>query len=98
MKRSHRVLHLAVLGMLATSPVLAQGGSAAQADPDKAVSGGGTLPAGWSAKTDRNAPLTNVKFSKMGEGWHFTLGPAGSPDEPGTTGELGEWRSSRSRT
>ncbi len=28
-----------------------------QADPDHAVKGGGTLPAGWSARTDRNAPL-----------------------------------------
>jgi hypothetical protein len=76
MRSLHRVVHFVAVGMLAAAPAFAQGGMAANADPDKAVAGGGTLPAGWSAKTDRNAPLTNVKFSKMGEGWHFTLGPA----------------------
>lgn len=45
-------------------------------DPDKTVQGGGTLPAGWSARTDRNAPLTNVKFEVMGKGLHATMGPA----------------------
>ena len=48
----------------------------AQADPDRAVAGGGTLPAGWNARTDRNQPMTNVKFAAMGDGFHFTLGPA----------------------
>lgn len=48
----------------------------AMADPDKAVTGGGTLPAGWSARTDRDAPMTNVKFAPMGSGFHVTLGPA----------------------
>jgi len=50
--------------------------AAQQSDPDKNVAGGGKLPAGWSARTDRNAPLTNVKFEAMGPGWHFTTGPA----------------------
>jgi hypothetical protein len=48
----------------------------AQADPDRAVAGGGTLPPGWHARTERNAPLTNVKFAAMGTGYHATLGPA----------------------
>lgn len=48
----------------------------AQADPDQAVAGGGALPPGWHARTERNAPLTNVKFAAMGTGYHVTLGPA----------------------
>ena len=46
------------------------------ADPDKAVQGGGTLPAGWSARADRSAQLTNAKVMPMGNGIHVTLGPA----------------------
>jgi hypothetical protein len=72
---------LLILGLLVTSPLLAQGGMGGMAgmnhdDADKAVEGGGKLPAGWSARTDKDAPITNVKFVKMGEGWHVTLGPA----------------------
>jgi len=48
----------------------------AQADPDRAVAGGGSVPTGYHARTDRNAPLTNVKVVTMGSGTHFTLGPA----------------------
>jgi hypothetical protein len=48
----------------------------AQADPDRTVAGGGTLPTGWNARTDRNAPMANVKFAAMGTGFHVTLGPA----------------------
>src|SRR2546427_12641795 len=61
------------LGVLLTLPValLAQG-----ADPNNAVAGGGSLPAGWRAHTDKNAPLANVKFVAMGSGYHTTLGPA----------------------
>lgn len=60
---------------LVAAPVAAQqhGG---MKDPDNAVKGGGTLPAGWSARTDKNAPLTNVKFATMGTGLHATMGPA----------------------
>lgn len=45
-------------------------------DRDKAVSGGGALPAGWSARADGSGALTNVKFVPMGNGYHVTLGPA----------------------
>ena len=51
-------------------------GLAAQADPDRPVAGGGTLPPGWHARTDGNRPLTNVKFDSMSVGHHVTLGPA----------------------
>ena len=46
------------------------------ADPDHAVQGGGTLPAGWSARADKGAELTNVRVAPMGSGIHVTLGPA----------------------
>lgn len=48
----------------------------AQGDPDHPVSGGGTLPPDWHARTERNAPLDNVKFVAMDGGYHATLGPA----------------------
>src|SRR2546427_2369099 len=48
----------------------------AQADPDRAVAGGGGVPSGYHARTDRNAAMTNVKVATMGTGMHFTLGPA----------------------
>ena len=55
---------------------------AAQADPDRAVAGGGNFPAGWHVRTETNrqtgqpAPLENVKFTGMGDGLHTTVGPA----------------------
>jgi hypothetical protein len=48
----------------------------AQADTDRPVAGGGTMPAGWHARSDGNAPLGNVKFEIMDPGQHVTLGPA----------------------
>lgn len=51
---------------------------AAQADPDNKVAGGGTMPAGWTARLeDSTASIANVKFAPMGNGLHFTTGPAG---------------------
>lgn len=46
------------------------------ADPDHAVTGGGSLPAGWTVRTDDSAPAENVKVVPMGQGIHVTLGPA----------------------
>jgi hypothetical protein len=43
---------------------------------DHAVQGGGTLPAGWSARPDEGGDLKNVKFVTMEPGYHVTLGPA----------------------
>src|SRR5690242_19195579 len=57
-------------------------GLVAQADPDRAVAGGGAVPAGWHVRTEPNrqtgqpASLENVKFTSMGDGLHTTVGPA----------------------
>ena len=54
----------------------------AQADPDRPVAGGCTIPAGWHVRTEPNrqtgqpASLENVKFATMGDGLHTTVGPA----------------------
>lgn len=67
----------AVIVLFAPPPRLS-----AQADPDRTVAGGGTFPAGWHVRTEPSrqtgqaAPLTNVKFSGMGDGLHVTVGPA----------------------
>src|SRR5438046_10548124 len=66
-------LSMLVLVALSVSPTVRLSG---QADPDRAVAGGGSVPTGYHARTDRNAPLTNVKVHAMGTGMHFTLGPA----------------------
>jgi len=66
-------LSILVLFAVSASPAVRL---SAQADPDRAVAGGGSVPAGYHARTDRNAPLTNVKVVTMGSGTHFTLGPA----------------------
>jgi hypothetical protein len=66
-----RAAALVTLFALGTTAALA-----AQDDPDRAVAGGGAMPAGWHARTDNNAPLANVKFVIMGVGQHVTLGPA----------------------
>lgn len=64
-------LTLATLALL-TAPLAAQ-----NADPDKPVQGGGKLPSGWSARVDKDAAMTNVKFETMGPtGLHVTTGPA----------------------
>jgi hypothetical protein len=67
---TRRLLSVAVLAFSASS-------LAAQADPDRAVAGGGTFPPGWNVRTERNAPTANVKFTNMGPGGlHTTVGPA----------------------
>jgi hypothetical protein len=45
-------------------------------DHDHPVAGGGTVPAGWTVRTDDNAAMANVKVAPMGNGIHVTLGPA----------------------
>lgn len=67
---------LAVFGLAAllTAPLLAQH----QADPDKKVAGGGTLPSGWKGRLDSgDKSLAGVKATQMGGGVHFLTGPAG---------------------
>jgi len=57
-----------------------------QADPDKKVAGGGTLPSGWKARVDGNASLNGVKMMPMGGGVHFMTGPAGIYYKPADQG------------
>ncbi|HET9514269.1 MAG TPA: hypothetical protein VFO95_10130 [Gemmatimonadales bacterium] len=63
-------LALAAVGLAAT-PLSAQ-----NPDPDRQVAGTGSVPSGWSVRADRNRPLTSLKFEIMGNGFHFTTGPA----------------------
>ena len=74
-----RTLSLFAAALMAAGPLAAQQAAPAakQADPDKAVAGGGALPEGWSWRPDRaGAALANVKFGPMGKGYHVTLGPS----------------------
>src|SRR5438046_10462863 len=54
----------------------AAGAAAQDHDPDAKIAGGGTLPTGWHARTDKNRPLADAKIQTMGTGLHTTLGPA----------------------
>jgi len=69
MKQITRAISLTLAAALVAVPAAAQ-----DHDAPKAVAGGGQLPAGWMARTDRGRPLSNVKFEKMGDGWHSTMG------------------------
>lgn len=75
--RSNRLLAVAAVFALSTTTLAAQGN-----DPDRAVAGGGAIPAGWHVRTEPNrqtgqpASLENVKFANMGDGLHTTVGPA----------------------
>ena len=69
-RRSYAAVSLLVL---VAAPLAAQ---MKDHDPDKKVAGG-TLPAGWMGRTDRdNAKLEDAKFQAMGAGFHVTSGPA----------------------
>lgn len=75
-----RTVTLAAALVLAAVPAAAQ--QSAKADtaghrsaPQSAETG--KLPAGWTARLDRNADLSKVKFGVMEPGYHITLGPAG---------------------
>ena len=69
-----------LFSLFVTTPLLAQGGMGGMGgmhhDDPKPVEGGGKLPAGWSARVDRDQSLASVKFVQQGEGWHVSLGPA----------------------
>jgi hypothetical protein len=47
-----------------------------QADPSKAVAGGGISVAGWMGAADGGASVNDAKFVKEGNGFHVTTGPA----------------------
>ena len=65
-----------ILTLLSAPCAAAQADHSHKEHSDHAVEGGGTLPAGWSARPDGTADLKNVKFVTMGPGYHVTLGPA----------------------
>src|SRR5918995_785855 len=70
--------YTSVVGLaLFTAPALvAQSANASNEDPDKPVQGGGALPSGWTARTDKDGQTANIKFVRMEPGYHLTLGPA----------------------
>jgi hypothetical protein len=49
----------------------------AQSDPDRAVTGNGKFPAGWSARPDRGS-ADQLVFTQAGDVFHFTMGSAGT--------------------
>jgi hypothetical protein len=61
---------------ISAAPLAAQAVTKDAPDPDKKVAGGGTLPAGWSGRTDRPSQnLADAKFVQQGAGFHVTAGP-----------------------
>ena len=77
------MMSMRLISAVTVAMVLSATNSVAQGnDPDHAVAGGGTFPAGWNVRTEPNrqtgqpAPLANVKFTSMGDGLHTTVGPA----------------------
>jgi hypothetical protein len=72
----HGALMAAVLSWNIGSLAAQTRDSSSQTDQDRAVTGGGTLPAGWSGRPDEGGDLQNVKFVTMEPGYHLTLGPA----------------------
>lgn len=79
-----------ILVMLSTlaiaTPALAQQHQH-QHSAEHAMHQGGEFPAGWSARTDRGAPLDNVHFMTHEDGFHAITGPAAVFYNP-------EWRKS----
>jgi hypothetical protein len=79
-----RLIPALAIAAVAVMPLVAQ--HEHQADPDKKVAGGGTLPSGWKARVDGNASLNGVKMMPMGGGVHFMTGPAGIYYKPADKG------------
>ena len=72
-----RFVRSVALLLLLAAPLAAQAKKGTKpADPDKPGTGGGNLPAGWSARTDTKDKEPDVKFGVMDKGYHVTLGPA----------------------
>jgi hypothetical protein len=66
----------AVLPLLfVATPLASQSDTTKAGHRDHAVAGGGTLPAGWSARPDEGS-VKDIKFVVMEPGYHLTLGPA----------------------
>jgi hypothetical protein len=62
---------LAAALLFASAPLAAQ----EHADPDRAAAGGGSVPAGWTVRADRD-DAKGAKIATMGKGLHVTTGPA----------------------
>ena len=73
--KTSRYVAFAALALLNVPQATAQS-SAGKDDPDHPVQGGGSLPAGWTARPDGQGEAANVKFVTMEPGYHLTLGPA----------------------
>src|SRR5688572_27693868 len=71
---ARHLLLAAAVGLLSLAPGVRL--SAQDRDADARVTGGGTVPAGWQAHSDKGKPLTDAKIVTMGSGLHVTLGPA----------------------
>jgi hypothetical protein len=72
-----RVVRCISAMIILAAPLAAQAKKGVKpADPDKPVSGGGHLPAGWAARTDEKGKEAETKFVVMDKGYHVTLGPA----------------------
>jgi hypothetical protein len=69
-----RLLLASLTLALAATPLAAQ--QARNSDPDNVVKPAGAMPAGWQARTDRNAPASGLSFVSMGRGFHAVMGPA----------------------
>jgi hypothetical protein len=68
----------AALALMLTSLIALPLVAKNQSDADKKVAGGGSLPAGWKARLDNgDRTLAGAKVMLMGQGIHFTTGPAG---------------------
>jgi hypothetical protein len=60
----------------AADSVTSTAATAAESDPDKNV-GGGALPAGYTARTDKaDAKISDAKYVADGNSWEVTTGPA----------------------
>jgi hypothetical protein len=80
----HYLRSLAFISVLAISTQLASAQRGGDNDPDRAVKGGGSFPAGWSVRPD-NGPATNVNFTQAGDVYHFVMGSAGTFSNNGWT-------------
>ena len=67
-----RRISVIAFAVVALAPFAAQG----QADPSKAVAGGGISVPGWMGTADNGASVNDAKFTKEGNGFHATTGPA----------------------
>lgn len=72
-----RMLTVAILAIAVVLPAAAQENDQAPPAQDTAMTEGSEMPDGWMLRFDEpDAKPDDVKFVTMGEGYHFTAGPA----------------------